>query len=144
MVSVLSPSSRMPPLTNKWALSAKIRCTSPLTVTRFARDTLPCTTYQPFVAVSLQALSSSVTTVAFTVYSVPAASRYVASVVAASAAGAHSRQKTSTGSRASKRFIAYLLTGRVLRGGAPRAKRRQKGIYVIIPYIGTKWVTKRM
>ena len=74
MVSVLPPSSWMPNKAFNSALFSKIRRASPVTVTRFARYTLPCTTYQPFV-VSLQALSSSVTTVAVTVCVVPVSSR---------------------------------------------------------------------
>ena len=57
------------------ALSAKIRRTLPVTVTRLGMVTVSWTTYQPFVSVLLQALSPLVTTVAVTVCVVPVSSR---------------------------------------------------------------------
>ncbi len=97
MVILLSaPFKPIPPCTVKLASSAKIRCTSPVTVTRLLISTVPVTTYQASVAFSAdQAVISAVTSVAeVRVCSVPLASTYVMLSVADTLTGIHPNTKT--------------------------------------------------
>ena len=94
-VKLLPSPTSMPPFTVRAALFAKIRCTSPVTFTRFSMVTVPFATYHVSPPAVPHMVSPCCTGAAFScVYIWPSSPRYCA--LSANAAGIHTSAANAT------------------------------------------------